>query len=560
MAARDSGAGAAWGEGAALDARHAGGWNDVPRRDQQQASAWGQGAALDAGAGSRWDTVPRKDLAVVTAWDRSIRARDVRLRLLYNPLPAWRDTTSGQAWNRCDEFGQRFDSAAERAASLYVPTPGLVEFSFGGARYVPNSAPVVFFEFSYTAPTHALQPVDSGAVVRFTPARIVDQMRRLPWGWGTPTDPKPTGIVYPDYPGTVVVIDPPQEPDVLETYMIANAVTLTVLPSGTPLDATSIRVGLDIDSFAWSFSAELFGRTSLNLVRPDAQGPKTVELTINGWTWRFLVDHYSGSGKHPSERYSIGGSSRTQLLAEPYAPRRAGANVAVTTARQAVDEQLRDTGFEVNWDSQTLGPPDWTFPAGAFSYQGQTPMQVVARIAEVAGGVVHPSLAEDAFWVAPRYREPTWNWSDAVMDRIIPVEVVAEWGSQWSPQPAWNSVYVSGSAYGVAAQIRRAGTAGDIEAPEVMEDWVTGLEAARSRGVCELSKGGDQAVVTLRIPLFAKGETAPGLIEPTMLCEVRDTDESWRGLCLGVEVSAEGVGASRVWQTLRLERHYEGDE
>ncbi|MCY1368840.1 hypothetical protein D9M69_558440 [compost metagenome] len=55
-----------------------------------------------------------------------------------------------------------------------------------------------------------------------------------------------------------------------------------------------------------------------------------------------------------------------------------------------------------------------------------------------------------------------------------------------------------------------------------------------------------------------QGGSAPGLVEPAMLCEVRDLDETWRGLCLGVEISAEGIGASRVRQTLRLERHYTG--
>ncbi|MFU7751808.1 hypothetical protein ACNAPF_30545, partial [Pseudomonas aeruginosa] len=119
--------------------------------------------------------------------------------------------------------------------------------------------------------------------------------------------------------------------------MIGNTVTLVVLPSRTPLDATSIRIGLDIDSFAWSFSADLFGRTSLDLAAPDANGPKTVELEINGWTWRFLVERYSGSGKHPSERYTISGASRTQLLDAPYAPKRSAVNTAPLNARQVVD-------------------------------------------------------------------------------------------------------------------------------------------------------------------------------------------------------------------------------
>ncbi|WP_315807774.1 hypothetical protein [Pseudomonas sp. C9-3] len=554
---RDAKATGSWGEGTPQDASMSGAWDEVPWRDQQRGSAWEWATDLDAATGSRWDTVAPKDMSMLSAWDRSIRARDTRLRLIYNPRPAWRDTTVEQVWNRCDEFGPRFDAAAARAASLYVPTPGLVDFSFGGARYVPGGAGVVFFEFSYQAPHHAIQPVDSGAVVRFTPARIVDAMRTLPWGWGTPTDPKPTGIVYPDYPGPVIVIDPPQEPDILETYMIANTVTLVDVATGTPLDASSIDIGLDIDSFAWTFSAELFGRTSLNLVKQDAAGPKTVELTINGWVWRFLVERYSGSGKHGSERYSISGSSRTQLLAAPYAPARSGMNTAALNARNVVDDQLEFTGFTANWDAVAMGPPDWSLPAGAFSYSEMTPMEVVHRLAEVAGGIVRPSLAGDSFTILPRYREATWYWHQAVPDCIVPAEIVAEWGSEWSPQTAWNFVYVSGINYGVSVQVRRAGTAGDEPAPDVMEEWMTGTDPARTRGICELSKGGNQAIETRRIPLFENGGSAPGLVQPGMLVEFRDPGDIWRGLCLGVSIRAEGIGAAKVWQTLKIERHYD---
>jgi len=74
-------------------------------------------------------------------------------------------------------------------------------------------------------------------------------------------------------------------------------------------------------------------------------------------------------------------------------------------------------------------------------------------------------------------------------------------------------------------------------------------------GIAELAKGGNQEVVTLSLPLFPEA-TAPGLIEPAMLCEVRDIDGTWRGLCLATEIAAEGVGAARVTQTLRLERHH----
>lgn len=546
---------AGWLDGVEADAAVTARWGSAAEADVLAATSWGEGVGNDAASASAWNAVERRDLSVFMTWDRTIRAQDVRLRLIYNPLPPYKDAATGLDWFRCDEFGQRHDAAAERLASLYVPGR-VAEFTFAGNRYVPSTVPMAWFDFRYSPPAYAIQPVDAGTGSRFSQADILDATRISPWGWGTPLDPVPTGIVYPDYPGPVVVIDPPEEPEILETYMIANTVTLAVLPSATPLDAMNIRLSLDIDSFAWSFSAELLGRTSLNLVMPDGNGPKTVELTINGHSWRFLVERWSGNGKHPAERFSITGASRTQLLAAPYAPKRSAVNASQLNARQVVDDQLLNTGFSATWDIVALGPPDWTLPAGAFSYQDQTPMEVIHRLAEVVGGVVRPDQAGDGLTVLPRYREATWFWRDAVPDCIVAGEIVAEWGSEWSPQPQWNFVYVSGTNYGVGVQVRRAGTAGDEPAADVMDDWMTGPDAARSRGICELSKGGNQSIETRRIPLFHKGGSPPGLVLPAMLVECRDGDTPWRGLCLGTEVSASGVGSCEVWQTLKIERHW----
>ncbi|MFB8828354.1 hypothetical protein ACE0DR_01100 [Azotobacter sp. CWF10] len=116
------------------------------------------------------------------------------------------------------------------------------------------------------------------------------------------------------------------------------------LPERAPLEATGLSVGRDIGAFAWQFSAQLLGHTSLNLVRPDSNGPKAVELTINGHIWGFLVERYSSQGRFPAERFTIGGISRTQLLAEPYAPKRSAVNAVAINARQAAADQLTDTG------------------------------------------------------------------------------------------------------------------------------------------------------------------------------------------------------------------------
>lgn len=551
--AKQAAAAAQWGAGAPADTSRSAGWSAVPAKEQARTVAWGTGRAADGAAVSPWGDLPAKDSGNCVGWDRSLKPADWQVRITYNPAVPSKDRIITPRFQRSNEYGTR--TPQSQPAPLHHPG-GAVAFTFRGGLYTPPENGDVFFHF-YVEPIRAgrIGPVDSTGAAHWGLSRQLDLLRRLHWGRARPLDPVPTGIEYPDYEGPITIITPPAEPDILETYMIANSVSVVVLPDRVPLEATNLRLGLDIDSFAWTLSANLFGRISLNQVRPDASGPKAVEITINGHVWVFLIERYSGAGQLGKEAYGITGVSRTQLLAAPYAPARSKVNTADINAELAASNELINTGFTLNWDSYTLGPPDWTLPAGAFSYQSQTPMQVIAALAETAGGVVSPALASDELTILPRYREPVWQWSSAVMDRIIPAAIVSDWGSEWQPQPDWNGCYVSGTNYGVAVDVRRAGTAGDNPAPDVFTDWMTGTGPARSRGIAEICKGGNQEIVTLNLPLFP-AETAPGLVTPAQLCEVRDVDETWRGLCLSTEITAEGVGASRVKQTLRLERHH----
>lgn len=542
----------------------------APSQDAAMGSTWGVGAPTDSGQGEQWSaakplsaaataapwsTPGVRDSGTADAWRPAIPLDQLNLRLSWQVgIPA--DAGVGSRHRDTDRFGPEWVYVEQLPP--YRPGAQPLAFRFNGNRYLPARNPPVYFRLGRSLRSRPTQPRDQRVGIRHGTPLQLDWGRSLPWGWGTPADARPTGITYPDYIGPVIIIEPPVEPDILETYMIANSVSLVVLPDRTPVDATNIKTGLDRDSFSWKFSADLFGRTSLNLVRPDANGPKTLELTINGWVWVVLVERYSSTAKFPAERFSISGSSRTQLLAEPYAPKRSAVNAVDINARQVAEDQLQFTGFTVNWDATGIGPPDWTIPAGALSYQDQTAMQVIARVAEAAGAFVRPARNADALTVLPCYREAVWWWSSAIMDRIIPAEIITDASGEWTPQPEWDSVYVSGTTHGVAVDVRRLGTAGNKPAPDVFDDLITATDAARARGISEISKGGNQEIANRTIPLFPVGGSAPGLVEPGMLCEVRDPGDTWRGLCLGVDINAEGVGASRVSQVLRFERHHTG--
>ncbi|AMO55830.1 hypothetical protein GZ77_08035 [Endozoicomonas montiporae] len=111
------------------------------------------------------------------------------------------------------------------------------------------------------------------------------------------------------------------------------------------------------------------------------------------------------------------------------------------------------------------------------------------------------------------------------MDAVIPASMVISLSASWRPEPQYNAVYVSGTHSGVSVNVKRAATAGDKPAPDILEDWLTETQVNTERGRNELAKGGNQSVITLHIPL-TDTNTAPGLVEPGQLVEVQDINNN----------------------------------
>ncbi|WP_230460027.1 hypothetical protein, partial [Sansalvadorimonas verongulae] len=150
-----------------------------------------------------------------------------------------------------------------------------------------------------------------------------------------------------------------------------------------------------------------------------------------------------------------------------------------------------------------------------------------------------------------------WNWLEDTtpIDHAIPESMMLSMSVEWRPEPEYNAVYVSGINEGVAVEVQRTGSAGDQPAPDIVEDWLTAVDVNTERGRNILSEGGNQAVVTLDLPLTVKGQV-PGLVLPGKLVEVLEGNEPWVGLCLSTGISTAGSGAGKVVQSLFVERHY----
>jgi hypothetical protein len=337
---------------------------------------------------------------------------------------------------------------------------------------------------------------------------------------------------------------------VLSVYFVSNSVEVVRLPGREPVPVRSLQLGIDAGSWAWGLSASVPAR-ALELVEPTSDGPVALEISVNGVHWTMLVEAYDLHREFGNTSLSIRGRSPAAYLAEPYAPRRSFAPAAPYTARQLAEQELTreglGTGFELEWRL-----PDWLVPAGSWSYDGLAPMGAIVRIAESVGGYVNADPSRHRLVAKPRYPTLPWEWERTAPDRALPIDVVRTLDLRWQEKPSFNAVVVSGERHGVVARALRSGTAGDLQAPMVVDALLTHAQACRERGRAVLGDTGRQAAVTLELPMLE----GVGLIDPGMLLAVGEGSSSWRGLVRATRIAADWQQSLAVRQTVEVERHY----
>ncbi len=339
-------------------------------------------------------------------------------------------------------------------------------------------------------------------------------------------------------PGVGPIIIP-----VRRTYTVLNTVSLTLAGTGQPIEHTGLSLRLDIDSWAWGWSATV-PASYLALLRPDPEdGCREVIATINGQPHRLLVETLSRERRFGRAELRIGGRSRAALLASPYSPTIIRLNTEARTAQQLMDDALTDNGVPLGWtlDWQIT---DWLVDAHAWSHTGSY-MDAAVRIAEAAGAVIQPHATADTLRVLPRYPAAPWEWPSLTSDIAIPENVITVEGIDWADKPRHDAVYLAGSILG---HVTRNGTAGGDLAPMVTDPLITHPDAARQRGRAILSDTGRQAHIRLSLPVLPE----TGIIAPGRIIDYTESGQAHRGITRAVDVQA---AFPKVMQTITVETH-----
>jgi len=354
-------------------------------------------------------------------------------------------------------------------------------------------------------------------------------------GYAPPPPPPPQGqIIVP----------------VRRVYFVINNVTLYRVSDGAPVPVFNLSLSLDASSWAWGFDAVLPAKAEALVAPGSTSGPVELIASVNGTTFRVLAESISRERSFGDASIRISGRGFNAVLAAPYAPVMTFSNTEGRTARQLMDDVLTVNGISLGW-TVDWGLTDWNVPAGVFARQG-TWIEALTSIAGAAGGYLIPHPSAQSIRVRHRYPVAPWDWSTVTPDFVLPEDAVARESLRWRELPAYNRVFVSGQDVGVLGQVTRAGTAGDVLAPMVVDPLITEAAAARQRGIAVLSDTGQQIEVSLRLPVLAE----TGIIEPGAFVEYQDASQGQTTRRLGLVRSTQvEAGMPEVWQTLGVQAY-----
>jgi hypothetical protein len=355
-------------------------------------------------------------------------------------------------------------------------------------------------------------------------------------------------------PGTSIWIDPPRPPPVTPpdhtiihipdqtSYLMQHSLSVTLLDL-TPVPMASVRLNYDADSFAWQFGGQLADKAALPLVKQaTGQPPVQLIVTINGYSWKVLVERIGRSHEFAKNSITLTGRGLTALLGQPYEQPASATQGSALTVQQLA-ELLLPPGWTINWTA-----PTWLVPAGAYSYSNQTPIQALAAIAKDIGAMLVPARDNQTIHIMPRYPVLPWYFAAAEPDVIIPEAPVIGATETTVALTQANAVYVHGAEIGgVLAWCRLNGTAGDRLAPSVSNALMTDVIGCRALGERILAGQYEQpGIQSITLPM--DGASIP-LLSVGQLTDITVDGVSVRGIVNGAAIDAT---LASVRQTIQI--------
>lgn len=337
---------------------------------------------------------------------------------------------------------------------------------------------------------------------------------------------------------------PPPTPEgqviipVRRAYIVVNDIQVVRIADSVNIPTTSLSINFDCDSWLPAFSANV-PEAYRDLIMPGS-APVNISVTVNGSEFHFAVEKVQRTRQFGNAVVAISGRGVACELGSPFAVAQQHTNAVDRTAQQLIDDALTYTGY-----SQAWGITDWLVPSNSFSMFG-APVDVALAVAEASGSVLQAGRSTKTLRMMPRYKYAPWDWGSATPDIVIPAAVTQTETVEWTENPGYNAVYVSGEQNGVLGHVKRIGTAGDVVAPMFTNSLITHADAARQKGTAILSNTGRKSILHISMPVLQ----STGVIDICKFIEFSDGTNTRRGI---VRANTVNVNWPSVRQNLIVE-------
>ncbi|CAJ0858313.1 hypothetical protein [Ralstonia mannitolilytica] len=514
---------ALWATGTHLNQATAGIHEEAQRIKGAHDSGWEPGAPLATARRQRWDYPPHIKLGKQSSWE----------------TPTSERTTRGDAWEYPPHVRvvkrAAYEETVAAVRSLHAPA--------GQGTKLRRTTRAPWEEAKWAPFGHEIPVIPPEPPEGYEPSTAI--LFQCPWLAYAGSDIR---LVFGKYPCKEV--EPPEHGTIIvpvkRVYIVINNVLLRRVDGNVELPTTSLSLNIEADGWTWSFNASI-ERSAEDAVASAADGtPVELEAVFNGVPYRLLAEETQRDREFGKAIVRVSGRGKSALLDEPTAPILSFANSQARTAQQLMNDALTINGASIGW-TVDWRLTDWLVPAGAWVHQG-TYKSALQAIAGAAGAYIQPDPALQKLSVLARYPVAPWNWGTVTPDFVLPSDVTSREGIRRVRRPRYTRVFVSGQAQGVLGQVTRAGTDGSILAPMVTDPLITHVDAARQRGLAILGDTGNQAHLSLRLPILQE----TGIILPGKFVQYVDEGVTRLGLVRGTAVE---TGMPEAWQTIGVETH-----
>ncbi|WP_226410560.1 hypothetical protein [Shewanella glacialimarina] len=336
----------------------------------------------------------------------------------------------------------------------------------------------------------------------------------------------------------------PIEPQIRRSYLMQPQISCVRVSDGAVVVLKSVSISRSRGQ--WASSGSLTFSSRIDALRA---ADELLKITINGYDLYLLCESSSETRAFGSASYSTSGRGRLALLSAPY---QKSINYMNTVSRSFIglmSDVIVNTGWTIVSEIT-----DFTVPANAFSYAAKTPAEAISLMASAVGAMLDIDDETQTITVIPQWPTVPWDTESAVPDVIIHDSVILDFSERREIRPDANAVFVRGEQQGVAAKVKRSGTAGDNFAADIVDKLITDNQAARMRATAELSNAGNKVQSVIRTKVMA--DLPP--IRPGMLVVVRKGVDVFKSVCDSFTITAsvnESTGVVSVNQTVTLLRN-----